>query len=60
MRKRYDKGEHEIARLRGALEQIKVTCDGNKSAACHHDMALDFVGEVAAHALAFQTSQSEE
>ena len=57
-RKRCDKGEclrfdleAKIERLCAALDQIKVTCDGNKAATCDHGMALKFVGEVATHTL---------
>ena len=43
--------EAKIERLRAALDQIKVTCDGNRAETCNQGMALKFVGEVAAHAL---------
>lgn len=42
---------HEIALLRQALDQVRVTCEGNAEPSCDKGMALAFVGRVATHAL---------
>lgn len=41
----------ENERLREGLKQIKATCSDNEPAGCAHNLALRFVGDVAARAL---------
>jgi hypothetical protein len=42
---------HENRLLRQALDQVRVTCEGNAGPSCDKGMALAFVGDVARHAL---------
>lgn len=37
----------EIGRLRAKLEQIAAVCRDNAAPTCRHDMALDFVRQIA-------------
>lgn len=41
----------ENRRLRAALDQVRVTCEGNAAPGADKGMALEFVGRVARHAL---------
>lgn len=51
--------EHKAELYRKALEQIRVTCEGNAAPDCDKGMALAFVGNVATHALSMQDQDKQ-
>lgn len=52
--------EHKAELFRKALEQIRMTCEGNAGPSCDKGMALEFVGRVAEHALTFVSHSSPQ
>jgi hypothetical protein len=52
--------EDEIELLRAALSQIRTVCSDNAAPTCKHQMALDFVYQVAAEALTGRKGDSDE
>lgn len=48
----FDATLSRVQRLEAALEQIRTVCDDNAPASCDKEMALNFVRDVAAKALA--------